>query len=318
MSGRGAAGWLVFALAGAAVPLAVHNQYYLQVIVTGYIFAIAVYGLNIILGYAGQLSLGHAAFFGLGAYTVGLLTTRAGVSFWIAIVAACVVSVALGYAVGAISLRTRGHYFAIFTAAIGVMINIVFTNWQALTNGNIGIVNIPPPAPLGVLAFDGPVAKYYLVFAALVLTMVACRNIVESLVGRTFRAIADNEELAAAVGIDVLRNKRLAFMLATLFAGLAGGLFAVFIGFLGPNSSGLDITFDMLLYLIVGGLGTLAGPLAGSLALVSLTQSLAMFEKYQMLIFGPALVLLIMFFPGGLCGGFARLRAALRRYRRAA
>lgn len=302
--------WIV---AGFALPLFTHNPYYLQVIVSGYIWAIAVYGLNIILGYTGQLSLGHAAFFGVGAYAVGLLTTRAGMPFWPALAIACAISVALGYLVGLVSLRTKGHYFAIFTAAIGVMINIVFTNWQALTNGSIGIVNIPAPGPIGPINFDDQRAKYYLVYVVLLLTILASVNIIRSIVGRTFLAIADNEDLANAVGIDVMANKRLAFMLATFFAGLAGGLFAIFVGFLGPAVSGLDVTFDMLLYLIVGGLGTIAGPLAGTMALTILTQSLASLEKYQMLIFGPLLVLLVIFFPGGLAGGYARLRAALRR-----
>ena len=306
--------WLCgFALVGGALPLVSHNPYYMQVIVSGYIWAIAVYGLNIILGYTGQLSLGHAAFFGVGAYAVGLLTTRAGLSFWLALPLGCGLSVGLGYVVGLISLRTKGHYFAIFTAAIGVMINIVFTNWQALTNGSIGIVNIPAPSALGPISFDDERAKYYLVFVVLLLTIIASINIIRSLVGRTFLAISDNEDLANAVGIDVMANKRLAFMLATFFAGLAGGLFAIFVGFIGPAVSGLDVTFDMLLYLIVGGLGTIAGPLVGTLVLTILTQSLASFEKYQMLIFGPLLVLLVIFLPGGLAGGYARLRAVLRR-----
>jgi len=299
----------LFVIATLALPFALHNPYYLQVVVSGYITAIAVYGLNIILGYTGQLSLGHAAFFGIGAYTVALLETRSGMPFWPALVAGCAASVLAGYLVGLVSLRTRGHYFAIFTAAIGVMITIVLTNDQDLTNGNIGIINIPPPGPIGPISFESPVAKYYIVLAALALAMYICWRVRRSLLGRTFVAIASSEDLAAAVGIDVMRNKRMAFMLSTFLAGLAGGMFAIFIGFLGPDSSGLDVTFDMLLYLIVGGLGTLAGPLVGTMLVVVLTQLLQGFEHYRLIVFGPLLVILVMFFPTGIVGAIARFRA---------
>ncbi|GAC1545127.1 MAG: branched-chain amino acid ABC transporter permease [Candidatus Velthaea sp.] len=311
---RALSAWPLVALVVAlGLPLVVHNPYYLQVIVTAFILAIAVYGLNILLGFTGLLSLGHAAFYGIGAYTVALLETRAGMSFWPAMLAGCAASVALGYLVGIISLRTRGHYFAIFTAAIGVMISIVLTNWQELTNGSIGIINIPPPAPIGPISFESQEAKYYLVLAGLLLAIYITARVRGSLLGRSMFAVASNEDLARAAGIDVTRVKLIAFMLATFLAGLGGGLFAIFIGFLGPDSSGLDVTFDMLLYLIVGGMSTVAGPLIGTLVLVILTQLLQGFEHYRMLIFGPALVLLVMFFPGGIAGGLARLRARFTR-----
>ena len=307
----------LFALGAIAVaivlPLLVRSEYYRQVLVTGYISAIAVYGLNIILGYTGLLTLGHAAFFGIGAYAVALLETRLGVPFWVALAAGCAAAVILGYLVGLVSLRTRGNYFAIFTAAIGVMISIVFTNWQELTGGNIGVLNIPPPAPIGPISFESSLAKYYLVLVALVFAIVICARVRGSLFGRSLIAIAGNEDLARAVGIDVMRAKSLAFMLSTFLAGLAGGMYAIFIGFLGPDSSGLDVTFDMLLYLIVGGVGTLAGPLVGTLALVILAQFLSGIDQYKFLIFGPMLVLLIMFFPSGIVGGIIHLRGMVRR-----
>jgi len=296
-------------LIGIILPFVVQNPYYQQVIVDGYITAIAVYGLNVILGFAGQLSLAHAAFFGIGAYVVALLTTKTSVPFWPALVLGCILTGIFGYAVGTISLRTKGHYFSIFTAAIGVMINIVFTNAQWLTNGNIGIVGIPPPPPIGPLSFDGPIAKYELVFAFLLLTIFIVAGIRHSLFGRQLLALAGNEDLARAAGIDVARAKRLAFLVSTVLAGLAGGLYAMYIGFLGPETTGLDTTFNMLLYAIVGGLGSISGPLIGTLLLSTLTQFLQAFEKYRMLIFGPLLILLVMYFPGGLTSGIDRLLA---------
>ncbi len=295
------------------LPLFVHSEYYRQVIVTAYISAIAVYGLNIILGYTGLLTLGHAAFFGIGAYGVALLETRLGVPFWVALAAGCAAAVILGYLVGLVSLRTRGHYFAIFTAAIGVMISVIFTNWQELTGGNIGVLNIPPPAPIGPISFESSIAKYYLVLVALILAFAICARVRGSLFGRSLIAIAGNEDLARAVGIDVMRAKSAAFMLSTFLAGLAGGMYAIFIGFLGPDSTGLDVTFDMLLYLIVGGVGTLWGPLVGTLVLVVLGQFLQGIESFKFLIFGPMLVLLVIFFPSGIVGGLAKLRGRIGR-----
>jgi len=316
--------WIVCAVVAFALPLVMHNPYIYSVIITGYVMAIAVYGMNIILGYTGLLSLGHAAFFGIGAYAVALLETKAHWPlssdanvhwpFWPALAVGCIAAVLVGYLVGLISLRTKGNYFAIFTAAIGVMIATVFTNWQDLTNGNIGVIGIARPPAIGPVSFDSPISMYYLVLVALVFAIAVCALVRYSLVGRTLKAIESNEDLARAIGIDVMRNKRLAFMLSTFLAALGGGLFATFLKVLGPDVSGLDRTFDMLLFLIVGGLGTIAGPLIGTLLLAIISQAIQGFAQYQLLIYGPLLIVLVMFFPGGIVGAFnsARKRFAQR------
>ncbi len=261
--------WASAALAALAFPLLVPNPYYQQVVATAYTTAIAVYGLNVILGYTGLLNLGNVGFFGIGAYTVALLETKTGMAFWPALAAGCLASTALGFAVGLISLRTRGHYFAIFTAAIGVMIEIVLSTWQDLTNGNIGIANIAPPPALGPLSFESNTAKYYVVLAALALAIVLSARVRHSVFGGTLLAIESNEHLARSVGIDVMRAKLLAFSVSTFLAGLGGGMFAMYVGFLGPDSSGIDATFEQVLYLVVGGIGTIAGPLVGTLVLTA-------------------------------------------------
>ncbi|MBD5635238.1 MAG: branched-chain amino acid ABC transporter permease, partial [Candidatus Eremiobacteraeota bacterium] len=275
-----------FIVVGAILPFFVRDPYFQQVIVDGYITAIAVYGLNIILGYAGQLSLAHAAFFGIGAYTVALLTTKTPTPFWPALLGACALTGICGFLVALIALRTRGNYFAIFTSAIGVMINIVFTTNQALTNGNIGIVGIPSPPPIGPIDFNDPIAKYELIFVGLLIAIWVCASIRNSLFGRSLLALSGNEDLARAVGSDVMGHKRTAFVISTILAGFAGGFYAMFVGVLGPESTGLDVTFNMLLYAIVGGLGSIAGPLIGTLLLATLSQFLQSFEKYQLLVYG--------------------------------
>ncbi len=300
--------WAAVAVVALGLPLLVGNSFYLHILAGAYITAIAVYGLNVILGWTGLLNLGHAAFFGIGAYGVALLETRLGWPFWPALLAGCLAAMLLGLLVGLIGLRTRGNYFAIFTAAIGVMIATVFTNWQELTGGNIGIVNIAPPT-IGSHALDDDVAKYYLVVVALAFAILVCTLVRRSLVGRTFLAIADNESLARATGIDVPRTKLVAFVLSTFLAGFAGGIFAMYQGNLDPGSSGLDITFEQLLYLVIGGIGTLAGPLLGTLVLVAGSELLQGIQQYRFLIFGPLLVLLVIFFPRGIVGVFDRLVA---------
>jgi branched-chain amino acid transport system permease protein len=296
-------------LAGAVVlPQVVRNEYYLQVLTLGYVWAIATYGLNIILGFTGQLSLAHAGFFGVGAYTAGLLGTGPGVSFWIALPAAVGLSAAAGFAVGSVCLRSKGHYFAIFTLAVGIIIHLVIQKWESLTHGHIGVIGIPGPGPLGPVSFDTSAARSYLVLACLVLAIAVSVRLLHSSFGRTLIAIRESEALAASVGIDVMRTKRRAFTLSAAFAGLAGALYAGYIGYLGPEVASVEVTFSILLYLMVGGLGSISGPLTGTFIVYGLSQVLQVLQDYQMIVFGAALVLLIVFLPGGLAGAVRRVQ----------
>jgi branched-chain amino acid transport system permease protein len=304
--------WLALPLGAAvAFPLLVDNAYFLSVVISAFILAIAVYGLNVLVGYTGQLSLAHAGFFGIGGYTVGVLTTAYGLSFWLALPAAVALTAVLGFLVGMVALRTRGDYFAIFTLAVGVMITLVIDHWESLTGGTDGMIGVPPPTRIGPLAFDSLVAQYYLCLGFLLLTIVAVWNLSRSLVGRSFLAIRNDEQLAQAIGINVGRAMRLSFTISTAFAGLAGALYAPFLGYLGPSVSSLAMTFNMLLYLLIGGVASLAGPVIGTLLLITLTQGLLAFEEYQLVILGPLLVLSVIFSPLGLVGLARSLRERL-------
>lgn len=297
-------------LAAAALPWLAPNEYYLQILTQGYVFAIAACGLNVIVGLAGQLSLAHSAFFGVGAYTMALLATEAGIPFWLGMPAGVLACAVLGYVIGSICLRSRGSYFAIFTLAVGIIIHLIILKWESLTHGHVGVIGIPGPAALGPIRFDSTMARSYLALAFLALTVLAVSRLVHSPVGRTLMAVRESEPLAAAVGLDVMAAKRLAFTLSAAIAGLAGALFAGFIGFLGPESSNVETTFNMLLYVVVGGLGSLSGPVTGTFIVYGLSQMLAVLQQYQMVIFGIALVLLILFMPKGLAGAVRRLAPA--------
>ena len=283
-------------------PLLVDNPYLVSVVITAYVTAIAVYGLDVMLGYTGELSLAQGGFFGIGGYSAGILMATYEVSIWIALPAAVVMTAALGYVIGLAALRTRGDYFAIFTLAVGVMIVIIIERWEGVTGGTDGLIGIPPPSSIGPLRFDSLTAQYYLVLFFLVLTIYVMWSLVNSLVGRTFVAVRNSEELARAVGIDAGKTHQLSFVISAALAGLGGALFAVFLGYIGPAMGGVQMTFMMLVYLMIGGVASLAGPLVGTLLVTGLMQFLQAFAEYQMMALGPILVVVIIFFPKGLAG----------------
>lgn len=295
-------------LVGAILfPLIVDNPYFVSVLITAYVTAIAVYGLDVLLGYTGQLSLAHGGFFGIGGYATGSLTAQFGISFWLALPAAVALTCVLGYVIGVAALRTRGDYFAIFTLAVGVMIVIIIERWESVTGGTDGLIGIPPASAIGPIHFDSLTAQYYLVLFFLLLTIYVVWSLVNSLVGRTFLAVRNSEELAQAVGIDAGRTHQLSFVISAALAGLGGSLYAVFLGYIGPAMGNVQMTFMMLVYLMIGGVASLAGPLLGTLLVTGLMQALQAFAQYQMMVLGPILVVVIIFVPDGLAGQGKRL-----------
>jgi len=296
---------LAFAL---IFPLIAGSEYQIYVMALAFIWAIAVYGLNIITGFCGQLNLAHGGFFAVGAYVVAILTVDHGWAFWPAFIASGVFSAVFGFLVGIVSLRLKEHYFAIFTLCVGFIIYLLLDKWEALTHGSLGIINIAPPEGFGLIDFTETVPFYYLVLFFLVLAIVLVSRISSSLVGRTFLAIRISDDLAQSLGINLMRNKVLAFVLSTVYAGLAGGLYAGVVRFIGPAEAEVVHTFDIITYLLVGGIGTLMGPLVGTMMITWLTQAVQSFEEYRMIVFGPMLVLLVIFMPKGVVGTFLTWR----------
>ena len=311
---RGKTGWSLLFIAGLAFPFLAGNDYHLTVMSTAYIFAIATVGLNLITGYTGQFNLAHSGFMAVGAYTVGILTVDHQVPFWAAFALSGVVAAAIGFFVGLVSLRLKGHFFSIFTMCVGYIMFLLIEKWESLTHGTVGIMGIPVPSAIGPVSFESPRALYYLVFFFLVVGMWVMHRIVNSLLGRTFMAIRNGDELAESLGINLMRNKVLAFMLSVAYAGFAGGLYAGFVRFLGPDLASVEQTFNMTVYMLIGGLGTLVGPLLGAIAMPWLTQYLQFLQELRYLVFGPILVLLVIFMPHGIVGtylGWRARRAAL-------
>jgi branched-chain amino acid transport system permease protein len=289
-------------VAAILFPLLVDNPYLVSVAVLAYVTAIAVYGLNVMLGYTGQLSLAHAGFYGIGGYTVGILTSDYGFSFWVALPAALALTCVLGHLIGLAALRTRHDYFAIFTLAVGVMIVIVIERWESLTGGTDGLIGIPAPGAIGPLSFTSLNAQYYLALGFLVFTIYIVWSLMNSLVGRTFLAVRNSEDLARAVGIDAGRTHQLSFVISAALAALGGGLYASFSGSIGPDVGDVPMTFNMLVYLMIGGVASLPGPLVGTILIMGLMQALQAFQEYQMMILGPILIVVVIFFPQGIAG----------------
>ncbi len=306
----GKIGWLLLLALAIAFPfLAAGNDYYLTVMATAYIFAIATIGLNLITGYTGQFNLAHSGFMAVGAYTVGILTVDHGWSFWPAFALSGFVAAGIGFFLGLVSLRLKGHFFSIFTLCVGYIMFLVIEKWESLTHGTVGIMGIPAPTGFAGIDFELPRSQYYLVLFFLALSVWAMHRIVNSLLGRTFMAIRNGDDLAEALGINLMRNKVLAFMLSVFYAGMAGGLYAGFVRFLGPGIAGVEHTFDMTMYMLIGGIGTLLGPLLGSIGVPWLTQYLQFLQDYRFIVFGPLLIILVIFVPHGVVGSYLGWKA---------
>lgn len=294
------------------LPLLAPNRYIFQIIIMSTVFSIAALGMNLILGYTGQASLAHAGFFGIGAYGVGLLT-KAGLSFWLAMPLSALAAAFTGFLIGLPTLRTRGSYFAISTLCFGVIVSIVAGSWIELTGGYSGLVGIPRPDPIvlpfgGRLGFESMTAQYYLVLFFLLLTLFVMHRLVYSLLGLSFMAVRNNEVLAEAVGINTFATKVVSFVVANFFAGLAGGIYASLIGSISPSTTSLNLTFNWLVFILLGGSATLAGPVIGSFAIPVLMEYLQFFSEYRLIIFGVLLIVVIIYFPRGLVGGLENLR----------
>jgi branched-chain amino acid transport system permease protein len=300
---------LALIIVAIVFPFVSQNEYLIHIMTISFIWMIGVYGLNLLAGYTGYLSLAHAGFFAIGAYSLGLLTVKGQMNFWLAFVISLIITCVIGFLVGLISLRTKEHFFAIYTLCVGYILYLVIDKWESLTGGVRGLIGIPAPANIGPLSFQSSTSVYYLVFFFLLLTVFIMYRIVFSLNGRTYIAIRNSEELAKTIGISTMKNKLTVFVISTFFAGLSGVLYASFIRFIGPDIGNIVVTFDLLIYMLVGGIGTLSGPIVGTLIIVWLSQELQFLQEYRMLIFGPVLTILIIFYPRGIVGGVVGWKA---------
>lgn len=293
-------------------PLLTSNGYYLLIATDAGMAAVLALSLGLLYGYTGQMSFAHGAFYGIGAYTSVLLDTKLGVPFEVALVVSMAVPAAIAFLIGIPTLRLHGNYLAIATLALQVSISEFFTKASGLTGGPVGIFGIERHSFLGI-SLTSPQAYYEFVAVAVVLTFVVAHRLVTSRFGRALSVVREDETAAASMGIKPAHYKVLIFSLSGAFAGLAGTLYAYQIQFISPVTFDINQSILVLSMVVIGGLASNAGSVAGAIVVTVITQVLFSAGDFSFLIYGAWIIAVMVFFPGGLAGlGRALLRLAGR------
>ena len=308
MSGfkKNAAGLTAFALLVLVLPYLLPNEYYVNTLIFAFLNAIIVVGLNLLMGYAGQISLGHGAFYGLGAYTSAIATATYGLPMGAGLVLGIAVAVVAAYLIGIPTLKLTGHYLAMATLGIGVIAYIFFNQTIELTGGPNGFTGIPRLALFGY-EFESDLSYYYLVGGVLTLVVLFSLNLIDSKLGRALRAIHTSEKAAQVSGIDIARFKLFIFVLSAAFAGFAGVLYAHYLGFVAPSSFGFHFSVTLIVMSVLGGMANVWGGVAGAVFLTALPEFLRAFEDIESIIYGGILIVCVMFLPEGIAGGITKL-----------
>ncbi len=289
-------------------------EYLLHILILIGIYSIVTMSLNVMTGYTGLLSVAHAGFYGIGAYTTALLTLKAGLSFWLAIPAGIAVSAVIGYLIALPALKTHDDYFVITTFAFQVIIFSVMNNWVSFTGGPLGLPGIPRPFFFG-LPISSHAAFFCLVLVAAALVFFALRLLVDSPFGRVLKAIREDEIFAQSLGKDIMGHKVAVFVISAAIASIGGSLYAVYISYIDPTSFTVMESIFMISIVIIGGAGSLKGSIIGSAVLISLPEALrfvgmpnSIAANMRQIFYGLLLVLFMMFRPQGLLGeyGFGR------------
>jgi branched-chain amino acid transport system permease protein len=295
--------WLVVTLAAAALalPLVVRNGYYLQTLGIGWLYAVLAISLTLVAGTAGMISLGQAGLLAIGAYASALLAIKLHLPVSVTIPAAGIITALLGTLIIFPSFRLRGHYVTIATLGVGEIVTLTILNWDSLTNGPVGLTAVPPLSAFGIPLISG-MAVYFVGLGALIILALLQWRLLGSHLGRTLRAIRDDDVAARSYGIVLDRYKGLAFGVAGFAAGITGALMAHVFSYVNHETFTSQVSLLALTMVILGGLGNLSGAILGAVALVSLPEMFRVLAEYRMLIYGIALLLLIRFRPQGLLG----------------
>lgn len=294
---------LFFLFIAGLFPILFNKQYLISVGITVLIYSTLSVSLNLITGYMGITSLGHAAFLGIGAYTAALLSTRLGHNFIFTFIAAAFAAGFFGIILGLPSLRIRGRYLAIVTLGFCEITRIVELNWMSVTRGPQGIASIPKMSLFNIV-FKTPIQKYYVILGLLVVVILIVSAIMNSRIGRAIRAIRDDETAAASMGVDVFKNKILVFAISSALAGATGAYFAHYMSFIDPNAFNIQQSFLILSMTIFGGMASIPGSIFGAFFLTVIPESLRFLTDYRQVIYGLLLIIMMVFQPKGLLGGF--------------
>jgi len=285
-----------------AAPLAFNGSYLMNVLVFVGIHTMLAIGLNLLLGYAGQISLGHAGFFGLGAYLSGILSATCGWNPWLAMPMVAVGVGGLAFLIGFPILKLKGHYLAMATLGMGIIMYIIFNETVDLTGGPSGLSGIPNISA-GSLTFDSDVKSYYLVWFFTLGTILLALNLADSRIGRALRAVHDSEVAAQVMGVNAGLLKVQIFALSAVISSLAGTLYAHTMTFISPASFGFNFSVELLTMVVIGGLGSIYGSFLGAALLTLLPEFLRAAHDYDIVIYGGLLMIMVRYMPGGLVRG---------------
>jgi branched-chain amino acid transport system permease protein len=292
-----------------AIPFLGLNDYVVSLGTSFLINLILIGSLNVLIGYCGQISLGHAGFYGLGAYAAGILSAKLGLNPWFGLPVACVVSAFAAIVIGVPALRLKGHYLAMATLGFNAILSVLFDQLVPLTGGPNGLLGVKPLSVAG-LALSNQARIFPLIWLCAGLVMLALLNLIQSRVGRAIRAIATSEIAAQSLGVDAFRYKLIVFVLTAAMAGLAGSLYVESNLYTSPESFGFSTSILLVAMVALGGWGRYAGAFLGALIYTIAPELLRTFQDAQYLIFGAGMIAVLLFFPSGLAGagdGVARL-----------
>ena len=286
----------------AVIPAVVTNLYHIQIMIFIGIYIILTLSLNLLNGYVGLLSIGHAAFYGIGAYASAKLVMEVGLPFPLAMLGAGAVAGIFGYLIAKPTLRLSGIYMTLATLGFNMIFFLILQNWMSFTNGPLGIMDIPPPDIFGY-EIETRVQYYYLIFFLVLLTVVSMHRLMTCRFGRALVSIRENELAAAAMGVHTTRYKTQAFVLAAFYAGIAGSYYAHFVKYISPDSFYIYESFILLAMLAFGGQGNLIGPVVGAAVLIIIPEIFRFLQEYRMLVYGGVLIIMMLVRRQGLLGG---------------
>lgn len=286
------AGLVLAATLAVSLPWLLTGGYALHLAIMAALYASLALSLNLLLGYAGQLSLGHVAYFGLGAYTAALLDLEAGTPMWVGLAAGALLAGLAGFVIGRLAFKVRGAYFVILTVSFAEVIRLVALNWMSLTQGPLGLPGITP--------FPSKTATWFAALGLAAGSLLVCHRLVRSRAGRALVALRENEPLARSIGIDVYRSLVLGSALSAGIAGVAGGIYAHHQAFMSPEVFSFGYTVTMVIMVVAGGQGTLAGPVLGAVLFTLLPEWLRAAQEWRLVIYAALLLAVVMFMPKGI------------------
>ncbi len=291
----------------AAFPFVISNTYYLHIAIMVGVYVILSLSLNLITGFTGQLCLGHSAFFGIGAYVGALTMIRFGINFFLAMLISFAVTGIFGILLGVPTLRLRGDYLAIVTLGFGEIVNLVLVNWDAVTNGPMGIRSIPNPSIFG-FQIEGRMLFYYLALVLVILVYFLMNRLINSGFGMAMQTIKSDDIAAESIGIYPVKYKLIAFVLSSGIAGIAGCFYASYVSYISPTTFVYNTSVTILAMVVLGGLGSLAGSVIGATVLTIIPEFLRFISDYRMLIFGALMVVMMIYKPEGFWGVSRRVK----------